>query len=100
MEKLDSVINLAEAISAARKEYKYQPQLTKKLDSHTGEFSEQTLLEIALWKTNRYPTITPALLSDINELRNNYSEKKQKCYFGSYLKKNREVLTCRWHLPY
>ena len=87
MEKLDNVINLAKAISAARKEYKYQPQLTKKLDSHTGEFSEQTLLEISLWKTNRYPTITPALLSDINELRNNYSEEKAKKLLRKLLNK-------------
>ena len=78
MKKLNNLSNLTEAFNQADKEYKYQPQLTKKLDAHSGDFSEQTLLEIALWKTNRYPTISQDLLNDINDLRKNYSEEKAR----------------------
>ena len=78
MKKLRDLSDLTESFSKADTEYNYQPQLTKKLDSHSGDFSEQTLLEIALWKTNRYPTITQDLLHNINELRKSYSEKKQE----------------------
>lgn len=78
MKKLHDVTNLTEAYRKATTEYSYQPKLTKKLDSHSGDFSEQTLLEIALWKTNRYPTITDDLLDDINDLRKGYSEDKAR----------------------
>jgi len=78
MKKLHNLSNLTEACNQADTEYNYQPHLTKKLDSHSGEFSEQTLLEIALWKTNRYPTISQDLLDDINNLRKNYDEDKAR----------------------
>lgn len=78
MKKLQDIPELAESFKQADTEYKYQPQLTKKLDSHSGDFSEQTVLEIALWKTNRYPTITQDLLADINNLRKEYSEEKAR----------------------
>lgn len=44
---------ITEIHNAEQKPYKYQPPLTKKLDSYSGEFNETTLLEIVLWKTNR-----------------------------------------------
>lgn len=78
MKKLNDLTDLTEAFSKAETEYNYQPQLTKKLDSHSGDFSEQTVLEIALWKTNRYPTISQDLLDDINDLRKGYSEDKAR----------------------
>jgi thermostable 8-oxoguanine DNA glycosylase len=78
MKKLQDLSDLTEAFVSADKEYRYQPHLTQKLDSHSGDFSETTLLEIALWKTNRYPTITQDLLSDINDLRKSFSEQKAK----------------------
>lgn len=78
MKKLHDLSDLAEAFVKADTEYNYQPQLTKKLDNHSGDFSEQTLLEIALWKTNRYPTISQDLLDAINDLRKGYSEDKAR----------------------
>jgi len=78
MKKLQDLSELTEAVITANKEYRYQPHLTQKLDSHSGDFSETTLLEIALWKTNRYPTITQNLLDDINNLRKSYSEQKAR----------------------
>lgn len=78
MTKLNDLTDLAEALLTADRDYKYQPQLTEKLDNHFGDFSEQTLLEIALWKTNRYPTITQDLLYDINELRKSYNQENAR----------------------
>jgi len=78
MKKLHDLSDLTEAFKKADTEYNYQPQLTKKLDNHSDDFSEQTLLEIALWKTNRYPTISQDLLDDINYLRKGYSEDKAR----------------------
>ena len=87
MKKLQDLSDLTEAFNQADTEYKYQPQLTKKLDNHSGDFSEQTLLEIALWKTNRYPTISQDLLNDINCLRKNYSEEKARNLLRHLLQK-------------
>ncbi|MBC7409139.1 MAG: hypothetical protein H7339_12185 [Arcicella sp.] len=78
MKKLEDLSDLQKAFITADAEYKYQRQLTKKLDNHKGDFSEMTLLEIALWKTNRYPTITQGLLDDINDLRKCYTEEKAR----------------------
>ena len=78
MTKLHDLSDLSEAFITAQKEYSYQRQLTEKLDNHSGDFSETTLLEIALWKTNRYPTITQDLLDDINDLRKSFSDEKAK----------------------
>jgi thermostable 8-oxoguanine DNA glycosylase len=74
----DPNIEWAAKLKEAKENYKYQPELTKKLDTHSGDFSETNILEIVLWKTNRYPTITNALISDINELRKNCTEEKAR----------------------
>lgn len=34
--------------------FKYQENLTKKLDAHDGDFNQEILNEIVLWKVNRY----------------------------------------------
>lgn len=78
MHKLQSVSNLEEALKKAEGDYHYQDNLTKILDGITGDFSEKTLLEIILWKTNRYPVITDGLLKSINDLRKSYSVEKAK----------------------
>jgi thermostable 8-oxoguanine DNA glycosylase len=78
MKKIHDLSDLTEAFERADTEYSYQPQLTRKLDNHSGDFSEQTLLEITLWKTNRYPTISQDLLDNINDLRKGYSEDKAR----------------------
>lgn len=72
----DSDIQWEGSINKADKEYKFQPELTDKLDKHEGDFTEITLLEIVLWKTNRYPEINSDLLQSINELRREYSKAK------------------------
>lgn len=79
MEKLkDFDVDLDLKKEIAERNYKYQKNLTDKLDKHIGDFSETTLLEIALWKTNRYPEISKELIESINDLRRNYTESKAK----------------------
>ena len=78
MKKIYDLSNLTEAFVIADTAYNFQPQLTKKLDNHSGDFTEQTLLEIVLWKTNRYPAISTDLLDDINDLRKGYSGGKAR----------------------
>jgi thermostable 8-oxoguanine DNA glycosylase len=79
-----------DVLENARKAYKYQAALTEKLDSHEGDFSEMTLLEIVLWKTNRYPMISQDLIDDINDLRKSYSEEKARALLRKMLNKERK----------
>lgn len=67
-----------EEIVLAERKYNYQPQLTTKLDHHSNDFTQITMLEIVLWKTNRYPVVTQELLTMINSLRDSYSDAKAK----------------------
>lgn len=83
--KIDKLV-----IEKARKSYKYQPLLTEKLDQHEDDFSEMTLLEIVLWKTNRYPMISQDLIDDINDLKKIYSEEKAKALLRKMLNKERK----------
>lgn len=49
--------------------YKYQPELTKKLDDlDATKLTEQNLLEIVLWKVNRYPQLAPDLMDELQKL--------------------------------
>lgn len=61
MKKFDHTSNWKAKIELADQQYKFQKELTSKLDLHTGDFTEMTLLEIVLWKTNRYPEISNSL---------------------------------------
>lgn len=49
-------------------DFKYQPELTKKLDSLGQSFSQPLINEIVLWKVNRYVEIPRELLSSLNTL--------------------------------
>jgi thermostable 8-oxoguanine DNA glycosylase len=78
MKKIHDIPNLSTSVQEARDKYKYQETLTPKLDQHTGDFTEMTLLEIVLWKVNRYPEINNEIIRDINDLRKSYTEHKAK----------------------
>jgi thermostable 8-oxoguanine DNA glycosylase len=78
--------NLNELISKAERNYKFQPILTEKLDNITGNFTDKNILEIVLWKTNRYPEFDDTLIDEINELRNTYSTEKAKTLLKKLLK--------------
>ena len=68
--------NWKEKLLQAKAAYSYQTELTAKLDAHEGDFTEQTILEVVLWKTNRYPRVSSDLLRLVNDLRQNYSQQK------------------------
>ena len=72
-------------LEAALGQYKFQDKLTKKLDAQTEDFTEITLLEIVLWKTNRYPEINDQVLNGINDLRKDYTEEKMVSLLRSLL---------------
>jgi thermostable 8-oxoguanine DNA glycosylase len=78
LKKLDSISDLQNGLKEAKSNYSYQDKLTKKLDAHKGLFTYTTLLEIVLWKTNRYPEIKDDLIEDINDLRERYSKAKAR----------------------
>lgn len=65
-------------LKQAESRYKFQKRLTEKLANHKGAFTETTLLEIVLWKTNRYPELSEPLLNAINDLRSSYTEEKAR----------------------
>ncbi len=50
--------------------YKYQIDLTKKLDDlNSNNLSRETLYEIVLWKLNRFPQIEDNLLEELKEIK-------------------------------
>lgn len=83
--KLSDLEELKDILEKARKEYKYQPILTKKLDSLKGDFTETTLLEIVLWKVNRYPEIKEGFLQELNSLRDEYDDAHARSLFKKLL---------------
>jgi signal recognition particle subunit SEC65 len=50
------------------KRFSYQEELTKKLDSYQGDFSDEIINEIVLWKVNRYVTLECDALKEINTI--------------------------------
>lgn len=50
--------------------FKYEPELTSKLDNFgkNDKFTRSTFNEITLWKVSRYPAITEDIINAVNEL--------------------------------
>lgn len=72
-------------------EYDYQESLTKKLDSNSTDFNQNTLNEIVLWKLNRYAAFDSELISLINSVERNAMEidiDKTNCILKGLLKTN------------
>jgi thermostable 8-oxoguanine DNA glycosylase len=82
----DPDINWPKEIATAKSPYKFQPLLTQKLDSQTGEFTEMTFLEIVLWKTNRYPELNQSIINEVNDLRKSFSFEKAKSVLRELLR--------------
>lgn len=77
--KLSEISNrpdFKEMVEKANAEYDYQTELTELLDKKSDAYSRETILEIVLWKTNRFPTIPSDFVDKINELRADYTEEK------------------------
>lgn len=81
----DTDVDWEKLITQADRDYNFQPRLTEKLDNYEGDFSETTLLEIVLWKTNRYPDLNVHIIDGINSLRNAFSIDKSKIILKSLL---------------
>ncbi|MEH1009582.1 hypothetical protein VDP25_17735, partial [Winogradskyella sp. ECml5-4] len=52
-------------------EYKFQPELTEKLDNVKSDFNQELINEIVLWKTNRYAELNNETLNLINKIDRN-----------------------------
>lgn len=77
-----------EKIEEYRSKYKFQPELTQKLDGCAGLFTQETINEIVLWKVNRYAQLKPdtlALINAIPESGNVYDESKKKDVINALL---------------
>lgn len=48
--------------------YKFQPELTLKLDKTKSDFNQELINEIVLWKTNRYSELNSETLNLINKI--------------------------------
>ena len=49
-------------------DFKYQEELTKKLDETNSKFTQAILNEIVLWKVNRYALFNSTLINEINTI--------------------------------
>lgn len=73
IKSLKNLENIQELLSELPK-FTYQEKLTDKLDNKKDDFTYETILEIVLWKINRYPEVKDDLIFKINELREGYDK--------------------------
>ncbi|QXP62346.1 hypothetical protein [Polaribacter sp. HaHaR_3_91] len=64
-----TVFNSDFSITQDDLKFDYQESLTKKLDSNSTDFDQNTLNEIVLWKVNRYAEFDTDLISLINSVK-------------------------------
>ena len=67
-EKIET-IDTVERIDCELEEYSYQDLLTPNLDRLNGDFDQQVINEIVLWKVNRYAQIEPETLALLNQIK-------------------------------
>lgn len=61
----------ADDLTEFLKDYRYQPNLTAKLDAlPTGPFDQELVNEIVLWKLNRYAPLEAGALTALNRIAN------------------------------
>lgn len=72
-------------IKDEHREFNYQSVLTQQLDEHKGNFTQETINQIILWKVNRYAHFDSDTLSKINEISGNETEIDDK--------KTKDILT-------
>lgn len=73
IKSLKQLENIKELL-AELPDFTYQKKLTDKLDRKEDHFTYETILEIVLWKTNRFPEVESDLILKINELRKEYNK--------------------------
>jgi len=57
--------------------YDYNPDLTNELDNIKGDFDENIINKITLWKLNRFPRLTDELISRLNKIGNDEGRKEE-----------------------
>lgn len=67
-EKLKTIDTVPE-VDCKIEDYTYQSLLTPKLDDLYGEFDQNIINEIVLWKVNRYGLIEPETLDMLNQIK-------------------------------
>ena len=65
------VIDYNNHLNVFLKDYKYQPDLTKKLDEYKNmQFDQSIINEMVLWKVNRYVKLPDDILKSFKQLKN------------------------------
>lgn len=54
-------------------EFKFQEELTKKLDAYDSDFNQNILNEIVLWKVNRYALFSNETINLLNSIKHSSS---------------------------
>ncbi len=67
IENYDSIKNIAG-------NYNYQKELTSNLDKLDGQFNQELINEIVLWKVNRYAKLTPETFTLLNQINKDSKE--------------------------
>jgi len=74
-DELNTVESLrGKSMSEFLDDFKYQKELTKKLDHHDGEFDQSLLNEILLWKVNRYALADDKCIALMNQISRTATE--------------------------
>lgn len=80
MERITTEIKKIENKSELREEdfkYDYNPDITNELDNINGDFDENIINKITLWKVNRYPRLTGELIRRLNKIKNDKEHKEE-----------------------
>jgi hypothetical protein len=78
IKKLSKIKNVEALLVEAERRYDYQPALTRILDSQGTSITRLRLLEIILWKLNRYPEFSPKIITYLKRIQSGYSKKLAK----------------------
>ncbi|OGP92236.1 MAG: hypothetical protein A2157_12995 [Deltaproteobacteria bacterium RBG_16_47_11] len=57
--------------------FDFNPDLTNELDNIKGDFDENIINKIALWKLNRFPRLTDDLIRRLNKIGNDEGHKEE-----------------------
>jgi hypothetical protein len=73
----------------SEEDYNYQDELTKELDSYVGEFDQNLINKIVLWKINRYAKFngeTIQIINSISPTENEINDGKTRMVLSALLK--------------
>lgn len=67
-EKIETIETVPD-VDCKLQDYNYQDLLTPKLDELEGDFDQDVINEIVLWKVNRYALLEPETLDLLNKIK-------------------------------